>query len=108
MTRTPIPQRIHRGDNEIVITWSEDHESVYSARELRLACQCASCVDEMTRAPLLDPTSVPADISPLSISLVGNYAIKINWSDGHSTGIYTYERLLEMCGCGSCLNDQGN
>ncbi len=99
MSPLPTPRRIHRGEREVVITWDENHVATYPARELRLRCQCASCVDEVTRLPLLDPTTVPLDVHPLVISLVGNYAIKIDWSDGHSTGIYTYDLLHSMCPC---------
>jgi hypothetical protein len=42
---------------------------------------------------LLDPKSVPPDITPRVISSVGNYAITISWSDGHSSGIYSFEHL---------------
>ncbi len=52
--------------------------------------------------PLLDPASVPSNVSPLSVSLVGSYAIKIGWSDGHDTGIYTYEYLHSICPCDAC------
>jgi DUF971 family protein len=38
----------------------------------------------------------------VSVALVGAYGIKIQWSDGHSTGIYTFERLLESCPCPRC------
>ncbi len=107
MSKVPTPQKIHRGSREIVITWEETHEGSYSARDLRLACQCASCVDELTRVTLLDPDTVPADVSALSISLVGNYAIKIDWSDGHNTGIYTYDLLYRMCPCGDCRVAEG-
>jgi prepilin-type processing-associated H-X9-DG protein len=30
------------------------------------------------------------------ISLVGAYGLNAVWADGHSTGIYTYERLREL------------
>ena len=33
---------------------------------------------------------------------VGNYAIRIQWSDGHSTGIYSYEHLRKVCPCPEC------
>jgi DUF971 family protein len=29
---------------------------------------------------------------------VGNYAVQIHWSDGHSTGIYTWEALRDASG----------
>ena len=103
MTETPIPQKIHRTDSAVTITWDESHVATFSARDLRLSCQCAECRDEMTGYPLLDPDTVPADISPVTISLVGAYAIKIDWSDGHSTGIYAFETLLKLCPCEDCV-----
>lgn len=102
MTDLPLPERIHRADREIVVTWAADHVSKYPARSLRLACQCATCKDEFTGRELLDPGAVPEDIRAEVVSLVGNYAIKIRWSDGHDTGIYTYEYLLTLCPCERC------
>ena len=37
-----------------------------------------------------------------SLEPVGNYAIRINWSDGHSTGIYSYDHLRRICPCEEC------
>jgi DUF971 family protein len=51
---------------------------------------------------LLDASTVPEDIRAEVVSLVGNYAIKVRWSDGHDTGIYTYEFLLSLCPCERC------
>ncbi len=102
MNEIPIPERIHRGEREVVITWSSDHVSHYPARELRLGCHCAVCREEMTGAPLLDASTVPPDVKPLAIGLVGSYAIRIEWSDGHNTGIYTYEYLRAICPCPRC------
>jgi DUF971 family protein len=59
------------------------------------------CVEETTGRPLLDPAGVPPDVRPLKVSLVGAYAIRIEWSDGHSTGLYTYELLWALCRCGT-------
>lgn len=87
----------------MVVTWEEGHTSHYPNRLLRLACRCAGCREEMTDRALLDPEAVPADVYPASIELVGNYAIRIRWTDGHDTGIYTYEYLLSLCGCEKCL-----
>ena len=102
MSEAPVPERIHRGDREIVITWEAGHVSTYPAPALRLACPCATCKDEFTGRELLDPGVVPDDIRADLLSLVGNYAIKIRWSDGHDTGIYTYEYLLSLCSCDRC------
>jgi len=102
VSRVDPPLAIHRADDAVTITWTEDHVGVYPARDLRLACQCAACQEEMTGRPLLDPATVPADVAPLRISLVGAYAVRIDWSDGHSTGIYTYEYLRSLCPCERC------
>jgi ATP-binding protein involved in chromosome partitioning len=108
MTATPVPERIHRTDNAVTITWNENHVAAFSARDLRLRCQCAECRDEMTGYPLLDPDTVSEDIAPLTISLVGAYAIKIDWSDGHSTGIYAFDALAAICPCKDCVTRRGS
>jgi DUF971 family protein len=102
VTGVPVPQAIHRADREIVITWDAAHRAAYPARYLRLQCPCAQCRDEMTGRPLLDPATVPEDIEVRRLSLVGTYAVRIEWSDGHGTGIYTYEYLQAICPSGDC------
>ena len=90
----PIPYAITRTDDGLLVEWTEGGEtSFYPARRLRLACPCAACVEEMTGRPVLDPARVPEDVRPVSVSLVGTYGLRVLWSDGHGTGIYTFERL---------------
>jgi DUF971 family protein len=36
------------------------------------------------------------------IELVGQYAMSIEWSDGHSTGIYNFRDLRARCPCAIC------
>ncbi len=86
----------------VAITWDDGHQSIYPARELRLACRCANCIEEMTGRALLDPTSVPAQIRAREIKLVGQYAINVTWSDNHNSGIYDFARLRAMCPCAAC------
>ena len=62
-------------------------------RDLRLACPCAACVEEMSGRALLDPASVPLDVAPVSIGGIGNYALAVGFTDGHATGIYSWARL---------------
>jgi DUF971 family protein len=38
---------------------------------------------------------------------VGNYAIRINWSDGHSSGIYSHEHFRKICPCAECQAAKG-
>ncbi len=84
------------GPRHLAITWADGHESRYEVRTLRLACGCASCVDEWSGEERLDPDAVPQDVHPVKIEPVGRYAIQIDWSDGHTTGIYPFRRLREI------------
>jgi ATP-binding protein involved in chromosome partitioning len=97
--RTVTPVRIaQRGPRELAIHWADGAESVFDVRALRLACACARCVDEWSGRATLDPASVPDDVHPLQIRSVGRYAIQIDWSDGHDSGIYPFRRLRELTG----------
>ncbi|HSE28127.1 MAG TPA: DUF971 domain-containing protein [Gemmatimonadales bacterium] len=103
MRRSPLPVAIERRDDGILVTWDrEGHEALFAARSLRLACPCAVCVDEVTGRPLLEPSRVPADVRPLQVALVGAYALRVTWSDGHGTGLYTFEWLRRACPCPRC------
>lgn len=94
---------IRRNDEGFLdVVWRDEHRSAYSLYELRCACGCAGCVHELTGQPLLDPESVPRDIKANELSLAGNYALRIAWSDGHDTGLYTWQRLRELCPCAAC------
>ena len=87
-----------REGSVIAVTWDDDKLSEIPARELRLACPCASCIDEWTGAKLLDPERVPRDIRPVAMEPVGNYAVQIRWSDGHETGLYPWRQLRSFAG----------
>ena len=84
------------GDKALGIDWADGSGSVIPLRELRLACGCAVCQDELTGAPLLDPATIPADIRAYRIAPVGHYALTFDWSDSHSTGIYPWEMLRAL------------
>ncbi|MCH7735518.1 MAG: P-loop NTPase [Chloroflexi bacterium] len=91
---TPIGLR-KKDAKTLEILWSDGTLQQYNARNLRLACPCALCLEEMTGRKILDSETVKEDIEPRVISSVGRYAITIQWTDGHSTGIYHFERLRE-------------
>ena len=97
------PVGIERRDDGLVVTWDRaGHVAHFPALALRLSCPCAGCVDEITGRPLLEPSRVPADVRPLQVELVGAYGIKVRWSDGHGTGIYTFDFLRRTCPCPRC------
>ena len=99
-----VPVEIGRANEyDVKIRWQDGHESIYPARALRLACPCAGCVDEITGAIRVIASSVPQNVKPLKIDLIGRYAISIQWSDGHNTGIYAFDRLRKLCRCAQCV-----
>ncbi len=90
------------GEKEILILWQDGHRSLYSVYFLRCACQCSDCVDEATGRKKLITDQIPKGIKPLKMIAVGRYAIRFEWSDGHSSGIYPFEYLRELCPCKKC------
>ncbi|WP_395158868.1 P-loop NTPase [Ilumatobacter sp.] len=89
-----VPLGFARHDpRTLAMLWEDGRIDQLDVRDLRLACRCAFCVEETSGRPLLDPSSISADVSPRVITTVGNYAFTLNWSDGHSTGIYSFEYL---------------
>lgn len=84
------------GPQEIRVGWKDGRVTAFQARSLRLACPCASCVDEHTGRALLDPDTVPPDVAITDTELVGRYAFRFQFSDEHNTGIYTFAFLRGM------------
>jgi DUF971 family protein len=99
------------------ITWSDGHTSHYDFAYLREQCPCATCNDERGKKEAF-AASTGAGAGPLASSAVlpmfkpkpraqaatqvGNYAIQITFSDGHATGIYSYDHLRTHCPCAEC------
>ena len=84
---------LRRDPRTLSLLWQDGHRDDLDVRDLRLACRCALCVEEMSGRKLLDPATVRADVSPRQIVSIGNYAIQFDWSDGHNSGIYAFNDL---------------
>lgn len=104
---TPTGVTHDRKQHTVTITWRDGHESVFDLDVLRAICPCVMCRgghDKM--GPEHDPdllTLVPASTYELQdMQLVGNYALQLQWVDGHNSGIYTWEYLRRMCPCEEC------
>ncbi len=94
----PTDVELNDGQRQLCITWGDGKITRQSYRYLRLACHCAGCVEEMTGNKLLDPSTVPEDLGVRDIEEVGAYGVRFRWTDGHGTGIYTWERLRKLEG----------
>lgn len=84
------------------VTWNDGHFSSYPSWHLRENCPCASCIEEFTGRRKILQGSIPAKLERVTVEPVGNYALSFTWSDGHSTGIYTFEYLRQLCPCPQC------
>ena len=93
-----IPKLVTKDSvGNLKIVWNDDKECNYNLRELRSNCQCALCKHEMTGEKLISLENIAKDINLIKIEIVGNYALHFTWSDGHTTGIYSYEYLRKLC-----------
>jgi DUF971 family protein len=93
----------------IKIDWKDGHHSDYSLEYLRDECPCATCTGAHGTEPKKTTYSNPGPfpmykekLKMSSVEPVGRYAVRIFWNDGHSTGIYSFSHLREICSCGEC------
>jgi len=101
---TAYPTQLQIVGDQLQIDWSDGQVRRYGFRELRESCPCAGCREKPAQAaapanPLQLTVLSPAEARPLrveSMRPVGNYAYSIVFSDGHSSGIYTFELLREL------------
>jgi DUF971 family protein len=116
LRKKPAAVKIHVSTGAGVdITWADGHSSHYDFAFLRDECPCATCNDERERkrSASSGPASSAAAVLPMfkpkvtarTANAVGNYAINIAFNDGHSTGIYSYDHLRQICPCPDCALD---
>lgn len=87
----------------IRIEWKDGHHSDYTLRYLRDHCPCATCAGTHGPPPAANPFQMyQATLKIDEVEPVGNYAIRLNWSDGHRSGIYSYEHFRRICPCAEC------
>jgi DUF971 family protein len=100
--RLPMPTEIRRlGAHALRIVWGDGHASEYRNDYLRQRCPCAECRERPARTlPVVNESKI--ELYPIQIGVVGRYAVSIQWSDGHDTGIYSYQTLRALCPCGRC------
>lgn len=111
MNPTITPVRLDlKKDKQLEVDWQDGKKCVYTIEYLRTMCPCAQCkmvregsnphdIMKEEKKPLL--TILPGNFSEKVVAtdaqMVGNYAIKIIFSDGHNTGIFSFDYLREIC-----------
>lgn len=101
----------------IKIDWADGHHSEYELGYLRDECPCATCTgahgtvpqktsySQQQKADAANPFKLytPA-LRIVRVEAVGAYAIQIQWSDGHASGIYSFDHLRKICRCAECAS----
>ena len=101
-----MPTRVKRVNAlQTDITWNDGHFSSYPSWYLRENCPCAHCVEEFSGRRLILQGSIPSTLERADVAPVGNYALSFTWSDGYSTGIYSFDFLRRICPCAQCMPD---
>ncbi len=96
----------------IDVIWADQHHSHYDFAYLRDLCPCAMCDDQRHKKEQVAENTASALTAALPIfrprpaarsaKPVGHYALQIEFTDGHATGIYSYDYLRTICLCEEC------
>jgi DUF971 family protein len=100
MTETPgatTPTDIEMDTNgrRMRFVWADGRRSDYGWEYLRWHCPCATCSGEGEFAGELQSRTElkPDETEMVDLELVGRYAVKPTWRNGHDTGIFTFRNL---------------
>ena len=93
------PTNIQLIGNEVAIVWSDGSETYFSGEMLRAASPSAENVGERdvlgNQYGGNGPTAFPG-VEVRGWDIVGNYAVRFDFSDGHRTGLYSYAYLQDL------------
>jgi len=96
MIDPPTNIRALQSERVLELVWEDGVTDRLPYRFLRGRCPCASCVNEITGERVVGPEAIDPDVRPEGMAPVGSYAVKLVWSDGHSTGLFTWDRLRSL------------
>lgn len=108
MNQQPVLREIKRSEQGVSLTWNDGTSQFIKSEILRRNCPCAGCREargDSSHAQPLTPkksmlkvidASAEEQTSLTRVWAVGNYAVGMEWKDGHSTGIYSYGYLKEL------------
>jgi ATP-binding protein involved in chromosome partitioning len=95
---TLVSRVLQKDLHHFTVEWSDGQASDYRLSDLQKQCPCARCVDEVTGKRLSDASAIDPQVGAKSIASVGRYALKVEFTSGCSTGLYSFEMLREMAG----------
>lgn len=96
MTDPPTDIRARQAEQTLELAWPDGRTDRLAYRQIRANCPCAACRDEWTGARILDPATIRPDLKLEGMETVGGYAVRLAWSDGHGSGLFTWETLRRL------------
>jgi len=95
----PSPETIQAIGDEIAIRWDDGSESYYPMEALRAESPSAENKGESdllgNRIGGSDQTRFPG-VRVSGWEIVGGYAVQFRFSDGHNTGLYSFDLLRQL------------
>lgn len=95
------PRNIQLIGTEVAIAWDDGSESYFQGEKLRAASPSAETRGEKDILGNQYGGDGPREFPGVTVvgwARMGNYALRFDFSDGHNSGIYSYEYLLELAG----------
>lgn len=82
---------------ELAIRFTDGMEMYLRLPYLRANCPCAGCQQkrDALAAEGIQGGDAP-DTALSAVDVVGGYAVRLVWGDGHGSGIYTFELLRKL------------
>ena len=96
---TISPNRIEIVGNYLAIQWQNGSEAFIDAKTLRTHSPSAENKGDTDIFGNLSRLKLPLPKEKIRVSTiekVGNYAVRLHFSDGHSTGIYDWKLLDKL------------
>lgn len=91
----PVEMRAPRGATVLEIVWADGAITRHRHAILRGFCPCAHCQGH--QGPIRwTEAATDEDLAIVDIEEVGNYAVRLVFGDGHSTGIYSFRFLRDL------------
>lgn len=120
LRKKPVTVRVHvTTGTGVDISWADGHSSHFDFLYLRDHCPCANCKDERLKKPstesaaALPASGIGTGVLPMykpkpkarHAEVIGRYAIQLEFTDGHSAGIFSYDYLRMICPCEECTEN---
>ncbi|OGU55161.1 MAG: hypothetical protein A2V66_06270 [Ignavibacteria bacterium RBG_13_36_8] len=92
----PITIKVKEG-KFLFVEWDDKTTNAIKLKNLRHFCPCASCKSDREQySKSYIPIFNDDQVTLSDIEVIGHYAVKIIWKDGHAAGIYEFGFLKQL------------